>query len=304
PPLPAGDPLRSSDLQVALWCCHELACRGFDGVELDEHDPVLVGFRNVLSGAFEAALRALVPKASGAGGWDADAVAGEVAAAGWDASSLPVWLAGHGDRPEARDYLALRAAGELRPPDPHTLGVPRLGGAAKAALLSVTFDDLGDGSARVARADAFAASAAAVGVDPATLDLAAVPAEALAAVNLPWLLGVERRLRFALCGHLAARTAAGALASGRLAAWAERLGLPGGWFALRAAADPAHDRIVRERLLPALLADDPGCAGEVIFGARALAALECRLASVAVGAWHADRSVLSPASGRRRSLAA
>ena len=106
--------------------------------------------------------------------------------------------------------------------------------------------------------------------------------------NLPWMLGMARVTRHAACGALAARVLAGAATSPRLAVWAERTGLERAWFELHAAGDVAHRAVVTERLLPAV-ADAPS---EVVFGARALALLECRLAARAVGAWQADRSVL------------
>ena len=281
----AGDPLRSADLQLALWCCHEMSCRGFDGISVDEHSPELVAFRSVVSGALESALRAEVPAFTG-GRRESLAV---LEAAGRDASALAMWVAAHGDERIAADLVTLLAPAEQRPPDPALLGVPRLQGGAKSALLTVAFDGSGDGSAQMVRAAAFAS----LGARRDAIER--VPAEALAVANLPWLFGLERRLRHALCGYVAARSAAGAMASPRLAGWAARAGgLPVEWFSLRAAADLAHDEVVRSRLLPAL--DDEAVA-EVVFGARAYAALQCRLAAVAVGAWHAGTSPIAGDEG-------
>ncbi|MGH4025302.1 MAG: iron-containing redox enzyme family protein, partial [Pseudonocardiaceae bacterium] len=140
PDAAAADPY-GDDLQLALYCCYELHYRGFAGVDDDrEWDPAVLGLRRDLERAFLAALRADVEP-----GTD---VAGEVAALlvePVDAVGVSHHLYRDGRLWQLREYVAHRSIYHLKEADPQAWVIPRLSGPAKAALVTVEYDEYGAG---------------------------------------------------------------------------------------------------------------------------------------------------------------
>ena len=109
---------------------------------------------------------------------------------------------------------------------PALVGLLRLSGARKAALVEIQADEYGNGRVGEAHADLFADLLDALGIDPtygAYID--EIPAVSLATGNFITLLGSHRRLRSALLGHLAGFEMTSVTPMSRYAAAGRRLGL-------------------------------------------------------------------------------
>lgn len=295
-PVAGGDALADEDLQLALYCCYELHYRGFAGVEgACEWDPDVLALRAKLEACFEAALRAAVAPWRGGPG----DVAGELwAMAGDGGPSLSAWLLEHGTWEQAREVAVHRSGYQLKEADPHTWGIPRLAGRAKAALVAIQADEYGGGVPSEVHAALFAVTMRALGLDDtygAYLD--ALPAPTLATCNLVTWLGLHRRMRGALVGHLALFEMTSVGPMGRYSAWMGRLGVGAEgrrFYDVHVEADEVHQHIAVSDLVGGLLEDEPSLAGDVVFGARALAAVEGRYAGMLQAAWRAGGTALRP----------
>ena len=145
-------------------------------------------------------------------------------------------------------------------------------------------------------ASLFADTMRALDLDPtygAYLDL--VPGVTLATVNLVSLLGLHRRWRGALVGHLALFEMTSVVPMGRYAAACTRLGLGEAarrFYDVHVAVDAHHEVVAAEELAGGLVAEDPALAADVSFGARALMAVEGRFAAHVLDSWAAGCSSL------------
>ena len=289
------DVLLDEDVQLALYCCYELHYQGFTGVSDDwEWEPSLVAFRGALEEAFERQLRLALPDY-----WNV--AAADVPDALWDLSqggefSLSEWLLEHGNRFHAEEFAIHRSGYQLKEADPHTWGIPRLTGRAKAAMVKIQSDEYGGGVAREMHASLFAAAISALGLDPtygAYLDR--LPAVTLATTNLISMFGLHRRLRGALVGHLASFEMNSVGPMGRYSSWLESLGVPlegRRFYDVHVEADEVHKYVAVNELVGGLLEVEPDQAGAVMFGARAVALVEGAFAGHLVSAWKSDRSSL------------
>ncbi|ARZ66501.1 hypothetical protein SMD11_0835 [Streptomyces albireticuli] len=284
---PYGD-----DLQLALYLCYELHYRGFDGVDdAWEWDPGLLGLRGALERAFLAALREEVPARD-----DVTAALREVLVEPEDGAGVSHFLRDEGRLSHLREYAALRSLYQLKEADPHAWAVPRLTGRAKAGLVAVEYDEFGAGRADRIHADLFAALMGDLGLDPAYgRYLEAGTAPMLAVVNLMSLLGLHRAHRGALAGHFAVVEITSSPSSGRLVEAIDRLGAGAAarhFYAEHVEADAVHEQLVRHEVVGGLLADDPGLARDIAFGADATVLLEERLGADVLRAWAAGRSAV------------
>jgi hypothetical protein len=164
----------------------------------------------------------------------------------------------------------------------------------------VQTDEYGGGRADRMHAVLFAKTMSAVGLDPAYgAYLAELPAITLATVNLMSLCGLHRRLRGAIVGHLAAFEMTSSLPSRRYANGLRRLGFDAeatDFFDEHVEADAVHEQIALWDLADGLAAAEPELAGDILFGARALLALEGRWAAHLLAAWErGERSLWPPA---------
>lgn len=287
--------LADEDLQLALYCCYELHYEGFAGVDEEwEWNPGLLRLRRELEEAFEQSLRTALPDDSGIG-------AADVSAALWNLTreagfSLSVWLSEHGSRFHAREIAIHRSAYQLKEADPHTWAIPRLRGRAKAALVTIQSDEYGGGVASKMHASLFADAMSALDLDPtygAYLDR--LPAVTLATTNLISMFGLHRRLRGALVGNLAGFEMNSVGPMSRYSGWLQSLGVPERgrrFYDVHVEADATHQHIAVDELVGGLLETEPHQAGEVLFGARALALIEQNFARHTVAAWKIDRSSL------------
>jgi len=298
PPAAVADPLADDDLHLALYLCYELHYRGLPGVdERWEWDPGLLALRAALEAPFEAGLREAVPAPAAPADPGEIDVALRAIADDDDAPSLSRYLERQGSADELLEFVVHRSAYQLKEADPHSWAIPRLHGPPKAALVEVQADEYGAGRPERVHAQLFADAMAALGLDPgygAYLDR--IPGLTLATVNLMSLLGLHRRLRGAIAGHLALFEMTSSLPNRRYAAAVRRLGFDDpratAFFDEHVAADAVHENIAAVDLAGGLARQEPASARDILWGARALVEVEGRWARHLLDAWTAGRSSL------------
>jgi hypothetical protein len=299
-PLPdaAGPAEADEDLQLALYCCYELHYRGLPGVdERWEWEPSLLSGRRALEAAFEAAIERLAgPPEGDCAPEELDLALRELADAD-DAPSLSRYVEREATCEQLRELLIHRSAYQLKEADPHSWAIPRLSGAPKAALVEIQADEYGGGRPERIHARLFADAMAAIGLDPtygAYLDR--LPARTLATVNLMSLFGLHRRLRGAVVGHLALFEMTSSLPNARYARGIRRLGFDDpaatGFFDEHVEADAVHENIAAVDLAGGLARQEPALTAQILWGARALLAVEGAWAGELLGAWEAGASSL------------
>lgn len=296
------DPIADDDFQLSLYLCYELHYRGFDGVDDGrEWDPSVLRLRRDLEHRFVQALEALEPRV------ETRSVDLAAMIDAFDGPSLSTYLADDGTFEEFREFLIHRSAYQLKEADPHSWGIPRLGGGAKAALVEIQMDEYGNGEPGQAHAELFADTLDAAGLDStygAYLDR--LPGITLATTNLISLFGLHRRFLPALLGHLAVFEMTSVTPMGRYARAARRFGLGDAgarFYDVHVEADEVHQVIAEKAMVGALVADDPDAAGLVRWGAAVLMAVEDRLARHLLDSWAAGRSSLRPDEARGPSSA-
>jgi hypothetical protein len=293
-----GDALADEDLQLALYAMYELHYRGFDGVdEAWEWEPSLLALRRELEAAFTRSLFDLAgePAREDVAAEEMD-VALRAIAESDDGPSLSRHLERHGSLDELLEFVVHRSAYQLKEADPHAWVIPRLSGQAKAAIVEIEADEFGGGRADRIHAALFAQSMDELGLDAsygAYLDR--IPALTLATVNLMSLLGLHRRWRGAIVGHLALFEMTSSLPNRRYGNALRRHGFgptATAFFDEHVEADAVHESIAAVDLAGGLVRAEPVLAGDVLWGARALAAIEARWAATLLGAWEEGRTSL------------
>ena len=297
PPRPVDDPLSGEDTQLFLYLCYELHYRGLPGVDDGwEWEPTLLAARARAEREFEASIRELAgppvePESS---------VEDELWAltTGHAGPSLSRYMAEDGTLEQFREFATHRSAYQLKEADPHSWAIPRLDGRAKSAIVEIQNDEYGAGRPGQSHAQLFADTMVALGLDAtygALLDR--IPGPTLATVNLISFFGLHRRCRGALVGHLSAFEMTSVEPMARYAAATRRLGLPSGaarFYDVHVAADAHHQEVAATGLAGGLAAAEPELAGDILFGARALMAVEARFTERLLEAWTNGRSSLLP----------
>jgi hypothetical protein len=295
--LPAPDDAEDRDL--ALYGCYELHYRGFAGVEPEwEWDPALLAWRAELERGFETEVRELAgPPGPVPEPGEMDAALRELIQAD-ESPSLSRHVERAATLEQALEFVIHRSAYQLKEADPHSWAIPRLAGPPKAALIEIQADEYGGGQAARMHSALFAATLEALGLDSsygAYLDR--IPGVTLATVNLMSLFGLHRRLRGALVGHLAVFEMTSSVPNRRYASGFRRLGHEAAtpFFDVHVTADAVHESIAAADLAGGLARQDPALAGDILWGARALLALEGRWAGHVLSAWAAAEPSLRPA---------
>jgi hypothetical protein len=310
-PEPGDDVLYGEDGALALYSLYELHYRGFAGVDDGwEWEPSLLRLRAGLERSFLERLRAETGADEHMDGASRDGASRD----GVTAEEIPaalVALIEAGGGPSVSDYLERRAslaqfrefavhrsAYQLKEADPHTWAIPRLTGRAKAALVEIQADEYGEGVERDMHQNLFGLTMITLGLDPsygAYTDR--VPGSTLATVNLPSFLGLHRRWRGALVGHLACFEMTSVESMARSVAALRRLGIgPAGrhFYEVHVVADAHHETVAARDLAASLARDTPALASDVLFGARAAMAVEAHWAGRVLSAWTAGVSSLLP----------
>jgi hypothetical protein len=293
-PAPRDDILTGEDGPLSLYVLYELHYRSFADVDDRwEWHPSLIAVRAALEAKFEAQLLQVVGHKPTA---PDDVVSALMALAADDRGpSLSSYMSEHGTADDLREFAVHRSAYQLKEADPHTWAIPRLAGPAKAALVEIQAGEYGDGNADRVRAELFARTMQALGLDPAYgryLDW--IPGTTLTTVNLVSFFGLHRRWRAALVGHLALFEMCSVVPMGRYAAALRRLGYGAGaeFYDAHVEADQRHEVVALHDMAGALAHDEPWCASDILFGARAVQHVEAVFARQLLRAWAEGRSSL------------
>lgn len=297
PPVPAPAPCEpvwdDQDLQLALWCCYELHYRGFEDVDDGwEWHPAILGFRASLEqrwiGGLSAFIHGIPAPSRG--------IAGELRqiVSGHDGPDLSRYLAREATREQLAEYLAHKSVYQLKEADPHSFGIPRLAGAAKAALVEIQADEYGGGRPDRMHAELFRTTMRWAELnDDYGHYVPAVPAVTLAVSNLMSLFGLHRRWLGALLGHLAALEMTSTAPNRWYSAAARRLGADERarrYFDEHVEADAVHEQIALHDLCGRYVEEHPDAAGDVLFGAACCLALDDELAGHLLSCWRSGRS--------------
>jgi hypothetical protein len=297
PPVRPDEPLADDDLQLALYCCYELHYAGLPGVDDRwEWDPGLLELRGCLEDVFERGLLEQIGPPSDTVAADETDLALRAIADADDAPSLSKHVELRATAEQVEEFLIHRSAYQLKEADPHSWALPRLSGPPKAALVEIQADEYGGGRAERIHATLFARSMEALGLDSepnAYLD--AIPGVTLATVNLMSLMGLHRRWRGAIVGHLALFEMTSSIPNRRYASGLRRLGhgeQATDFFDEHVEADAVHENIAAVDLAGGLVRQDPRLGPDILWGARALATLDARWALAVLSAWERGRSSL------------
>jgi hypothetical protein len=299
PPVADAD-AREEDLQLALFLAYELHFDGLAGVEAAwEWQPDLLAFRRSLEAPFLGLARDAVAAMPEVPPGPIDRRLRHVLRAD-DGPSLSERLEASGTVERYRDFLIQRSAYQLREADPHSFGIPRLAGRAKAALVEIQADEYGGGDPAWMHASLFARAMRALGLDAepgAYADRFA--AGTLAWVNLMSLFGLHRGWRGALVGHLAAFEMTSCVPNRRYGNGLRRLGFgpeATTYFDEHVEADAVHEAIAANELAGSLVRAEPELEDDVVFGARALLWTERWFAEELCSAWDAAPSLARPSA--------
>jgi hypothetical protein len=277
------------DLHITLWALHELHYRGFEDVDDDrEWQPELIALRRSLENGFEQTLRDRAPDT-----WPQGDFAESFFAfvADHDGPSLAAHVQRSSTHEQTLELLRMRSIYHLKESDPTAWLVPRLPDRTKAALMELQFDEYGTGDPARLHAALFAR-----GMDDCGLRheygayIDDVPLEVLEENNAMSLFGLNRRLRGASLGHLAAFEATSSIPSRRMAQGLTRLGLAEtmvDYYSEHVAADAVHEQLAVRTICGSLLDEEPGLRDDMFFGAFTCLDLEDRFARRMLDAWAA-----------------
>lgn len=291
------DPFTDHDMHLALYLCYELSFGGVPGVDDEmEWSPELITLRTAMERMFEDALldRVGAPRVDAG---DVPTVLRSIDAA----STMPLarYLQTEATLEQVREFVAHRSAYHLKEADPHTFAIPRLRGAAKAAFVEIQFDEYGSGRPERMHSELFVRLMTGLGLDPTPgAYLSLLPGPTLATVNLMSLFGFHRRWRGAAVGHLALFEL-GSSRPNRLYGDALRRHGFGpdvtDFHDEHVTADAAHAMIATYDLAGRLALDEPGLAGDIVFGALVLDAVEASAGGHLLDAWReGGTSLLGP----------
>jgi hypothetical protein len=276
------DPCRDRDLQLALYVANELHYTGVAGVDDElEWDPAVTEIRGSLESAM---LKQLNDECGSRDPVDPKHVPDRIfdLVAGDESPSLARYLETTADLDQFREFVIHRSAYQLKEADPHTFTIPRIDGAAKAAMIEIQADEYGGGDPSRMHSVLFANTMRTLGL---STDIGAyvplLPAETLATVNQMTLFGLRRSWRGALVGHLAGFEITSPGPNRRYANGLRRLGFgPSAteFFDEHVEADSVHENIAAYDLAGGLARQEPDLAGQIVFGVKALLWLEGRFA--------------------------
>ncbi|GAA2274941.1 iron-containing redox enzyme family protein [Glycomyces scopariae] len=294
----SGSVIEDEDLQLSLFLLYGSAYGSLRWIDASwEWHPDLIATRGLLEQAFEAHMRSAVsveevPQAS------REAVAAWLftATAPGPGPSLARFVAKRASLEQAREFLIQRSIYTLREADPHSWAIPRLTGRSKAALVEIQSDEYGGGDPARVHAAIFARTMRGAGLDDrygAYVD--DVPALTLASQNMMSMFGLNRRLRGAIVGHLAAFEMTSSLPNRLYGDGFRRLGFGPevtAYFDEHVEADAVHEQIAARDLAGALAEDEPALLDDILFGALACLRMDTWVGDRLLDAWQDGRTTL------------
>lgn len=295
--------ITDGDFQLALWTLYELHYRGFDDVAADlEWAPHLVRTRLTLERHFEHDLRRQTRPQIEEARQSGDTVVTQLfALTGHDtAPAVPAFLQRRATTDQVLDFLRQRSIYHRKESDPQSFVLPRIDGRAKVALAELQYDEYGAGRSEALHSTLFARALDAAGLDStygAYVDEAS--ATTLAVNNAMSLFALNRRLRGASLGHLAAFEATSTVPCRMIARGIERLELPAdvaAYFHEHVEADAVHEHVAVRDICGALVEDDPELYDDVLLGAATCLHLDTVAGEELLERWeHLDDPAGAPA---------
>lgn len=292
----SGRPYADEDLQLALWIAYELYYRGFEGVDPESQwDPQIIAFRTGLERPWLAWLDANCRRSP-----DDRPIAAQLRTLidGADGPQLAPYLRRHATKEQFREFVLNRSVYQLKEADPHSFGLPRLDGAAKAALVEIEADEYGGGRPERMHSELFRTTMRWLGLDDTYgRYVPDVPAVTLAVSNVMSLFALHSRWTGALLGHLAALEMTSTLPNRQYATGAIRLGASedaAQYFTEHVEADAVHEQIAAHDLCGNYVKQHPDAVGDVLFGARCALLADDLFAEHLLTSWDA-----ADASARR-----
>ena len=296
PPVSGVNALTDDDFSLALYLCYEVHYRGMTGNNW-EWDCDLLRFRAELERAFENQLRAEMAPVKVSFPLDVATALDETIRAS-SGPSLSTYLLETGTLDQFREFCVHRSAYQLKEADPHTFGIPRLSGEAKAAMVAIQYDEYGSGEAAAMHSTLFGNTMRSLGLNSTYGSYVKVlPGVTLSTVNLVSMFALHRRWRAALVGHLAVFEMTSVEPMGRYSRALERFGIGSEarrFYDVHVTADKRHGEIARDRMVTGLIRAEPELAHDLLFGVAALLMLEERFSKHLLDAWANDRSSLVP----------
>lgn len=291
-----ADALVDDDFQLALYLLYELHYRGLPGVCEDlEWSPALISSRLALEAEFLSRLYEVVGRPGHAEPADMDLQLQTLLDAD-DSPSISRYAETHATLEQLREYVIHRSALQLKEADPYSWAIPRLAGPPKNALLEILMDEYGEGVLHKMHSELFAQTMRELALNDqygAFLDV--LPATTLATVNLMSLFGLHRRWRGAIVGHLAMFERSSSLPNRRYGNGFRRHACSEkacAFFDVHVLADAVHENIAAVDLAGGLASQQPELAGDILFGARALLAVEGGFAANMLSHWESGGSSL------------
>jgi hypothetical protein len=290
-PRATGDWL-DEDLQLALYLCYELHYRGFAEVSAAwEWQPGLLAARADLEKVFLAGVEDELGQVPSVHEQVESMLVEPVHGTG-----VSYHLLERGERWQAREYLVHRSLYHLKEADPQAWVIPRLHGAAQAALVAVEYDEYGAGRPEAVHSQLFARMMADFDLDADYGGYTdAATGHSLAVVNLMSLFGLHRSHRGALVGQFARVEITSSPGSRRLAEAFAALGAGAdgtAFYQEHIEADALHEQLIRHDVIDTLLRDEPQLEADIAFGLAASALVDDRLGSHVLGCWKQSRSSL------------
>ncbi|MFB9321524.1 iron-containing redox enzyme family protein [Cryptosporangium minutisporangium] len=287
------EPWLDDDLQLALWVLYELHYRGFDEVDPDwDWDPELIRLRAGLEARFLDGLRAVVTIPD-----ERSVPTALTALTSADAGpSMSRFLQRKATLGQFREFVVHRSVYHLKEADPHSWGIPRLGGRPKAALIEIQADEYGGGRVERMHSELFRTTMERLDLDAgygAYVDHVSAPT--LATSNLMSLFGLHRRWLPALLGHLAAFEMTSSLPNRRYANGLRRLGGDADatrFYDEHVTADAVHEQIAAHDLCGGYVAEHPDQARDVLFGAACGLQLDAFAAEWILDRWENGTTAL------------
>lgn len=292
------DIIGDEDLQLSLFLLHLLHIGPAPFVHGDfEWDPRLIALRRSIEEPFEAALRERTATADplpNSGEEVSEALFAMTAEV--TQPTLATWASRHATAEQLREFLIHKSIYTLREADAHSWAIPRLRGRAKAALVEIQADEYGGGSPDRVHAEIFARTMRGYGLsDEPDHYLDEVPALTLAAFNAMNLFGLNRRLRGATIGHLAAFEMTSSIPNRLYSRAFSRHGCSADvteYFDEHVEADAVHEQIAGRDLAGGAADDDPSLIADILFGARACLHLDDLTGAHMLESWQNDRTSL------------
>lgn len=285
----APEPDGADDAQIALWSMYEMHHRGFDDVSDElEWDPHVIGVRRSLEEEFERTLRTRTPQLPEPGVFAEtffDFIGNH------QGPSVASYVHRTASAEQVHELLRHKSIYHLKESDHTTWVVPRLSDPVKAAVMELQYDEYGAGDPNRLHATLFAQGLDASGLESAYgTYINEAPVEVLEQNNAMSLFGLNRRLRAASLGFLAAFEATSSVPSRRIAQGLERLGFPGEmieYYTEHVEADAVHEQLAVRTICGVLLEEDPSLHDDVYFGAWTSMDLEDRYAHRMLDEWAA-----------------